>query len=103
MNDILKEIRDAEKKANKIIEDAEKRKEIIIKNAAEEAKKLELEDVKKYADDLEKKFLKELDVIKKEGDALVEEERKKALRITKKAESNADKAIKLVHEKFKEK
>ena len=103
MNDILKEIRDAEKKANKIIEDAKKGEDVIIKTAAEDAKRLELEDIKKYANELEKKFLKELDAIKKEGVAIIEEERKKALRITKKAESNMDKAIKLIHEKFKEK
>ena len=103
MNEILDEIRNAEKKANNIVESAKKSKEETIKEAVNEAKRLEESEINKYAKELEGMFLKDNEAIKKEALAIIEEGNRKALRLRKKSESGRENVIEFLSEKFKEK
>ncbi len=103
MNEILDEIRNAEKKASSIVESAKKRGEEIIKEAVNEAKKLEELEINKYYQELEEIFIKEMETIKKEAAAIVGDGNKNAMRLRKKSESNHSKALEFLSEKFREK
>ena len=102
MDELLKEIKNVEEKANAIILEAEKRKDAAIKKAVEDARNLETMETEKYGEETEKKIMKEEEAIKKEGAAIIEEGRKNASKLMKKAESNMDSALSFVLKKFKE-
>lgn len=102
MDEMLKEIKNAEEKANAIILEAGKRKDAAIKKAAEDARNLEALETEKYGEETEKKIMKEEEAIKKEGAAIMEEGRKNASKLMKRAESNMGSALSFVLKKFKE-
>jgi vacuolar-type H+-ATPase subunit H len=99
---MLKEIKKAEEKARNVIEDAKKKSSAAAKNAMEEARRMEESEIESHSREMEKKFLKESESIKKEADAIVDKGRSNASRIMKRAESNYDEAISFLARKFKE-
>ena len=99
---VIKEIRKSEEKAKNIIEDSKKKSGIVGINASEEARKKEITELESYNKEMEKKFQKESESIKKDGDEIISKGKANSIKITKRAESNSGEAISFLMKKFKE-
>ena len=100
MNNILKEIRSAEKKANDIIKKAQKNKDITIKNFYNKLLNNEKEKIDKYKIKIQKKNKKEKEKIQKDVEEIILSVNEKSSLILKKSKSNTKKAMDFLLDKF---
>jgi len=101
MDTVLREIREAEKKAKDILENAKKKNDVILQNARGEAKRLESRELEKYTKETEKGITKEKEKIEKEGKSIVEQGKGRAARLLKRSETNSNDTSTFLLKKFK--
>ena len=92
MDETLKEIKNAESKANSIIDSAAKNKATVIEHAEEEARRAGVDEMARLSRQMEERYEFESQAIKKEAQAVIEDAKRGASRISKRADANAGRA-----------